>query len=138
LNLSVPVFRNQATEQNQTWYSKWIIKIVKNVWKDFYNHFQTTAKVSFMRNAFARVKKPFSTGTKQCVVLLAFALVCNFYQLRTLLTGVKSTSISDLSIMEFFYFNKVCSFKILTSARCHRKVLPPWPHDSLSWALMYT
>ena len=37
-----------------------------------------------------------------------------------------------------FYFNKVCSCKYthVRSSRGRRKVLPPWPRDSLPWVLI--
>ena len=40
------------------------------------------------KGAHACIKKSFGAGTKQCVVLLALALVCNFYLQECLLSGV--------------------------------------------------
>ena len=63
-------------------------------------------------------KKPFGAGTKRCVVLLALVLVCNFYILsECLLTGiVKRKRLRPVSY-GIFYFNKVCSCKILMCTR---------------------
>ena len=41
---------------------------------------------------------------------------------------------SRLVCKAIFYFNKVCSCKILTCVR--REVVPPWPRDSLPWVLI--
>ena len=46
-----------------------------------------------------------------------------------LLSGVMKRERSRLVCKAIFYFNKVCSCKILMCVR--REVLPPWPRDSL-------
>ena len=42
--------------------------------------------------------------------------------------------LSRLICKAIFYFNKVCSCKILTCVHC--EVLPPWPRNSLPWVLI--
>ena len=71
-------------------------------------------------------KKPFGAGTKRCAVLLALALVCNFYLVRMFIIKHKCFMLISYGV---FYFNKVWSCKLFTCV--HHEVLPPWPRDSL-------
>ena len=70
-----------------------------------------------MRNALAHVKKPFGAGTKRYVAQLALALVCYFYLIRAYITWSNEAQALKARKLWHFYFNKVCSSKILTCVR---------------------
>ena len=83
-----------------------------------------------MRNTHGHVvKMPFGAGTKRYVAKLASALVYNFYPLRTSIIWSNEAQLFKPVSYGIFYFNKVCSCKILMCVR--REVLPPWPRNSL-------
>ena len=74
---------------------------------------------------FACRKKPFGTRTKRYVALLALTLLC----LLTFIIWSNKVQALKAHTLWHFYFNKVCSCKILI-CNC-REVLPPWHCDSL-------
>ena len=62
-------------------------------------------------------KKPFGVCAKRYMAQLVLASVCYFYLLRTLIIGVMKRKRKKLVSYGIFYFNKVCSSKILTCVR---------------------
>ena len=127
MDFGVLVRKNYATKSQEIcWvsriYNKECIKELLVNW--------TSSKVVFVHNAHGHVVKCrlvlVQDDTWPCWLKLWF--ITSTYQER-LLSGVMKRKRSRLVSKAIFYFNKVCSCKILTCIR--REVLPPWPRDSL-------
>ena len=104
------------------------MSIVKNVGEDCCNNFHMVKFFSCITCSHM-LKKPFGASTKRCMVLLALALVCKFYLLITFVSWSNKAQVFKVHQFGHFYFNKVCSCKVLTYV--HHEILPPWPCNSL-------